>query len=33
MDSELDGFKQFVRKYPGLKHDVRNGKSNVAINL
>ncbi|WP_235070073.1 YlbD family protein [Turicibacter sp. TJ11] len=27
MDSELDGFKQFVRKYPGLKHDVRNGKA------
>ena len=27
MDSQLDEFKQFVRKYPGLKYDVRNGKA------
>lgn len=26
MDSQLDEFKSFVRKYPGLKNDVRNGK-------
>ncbi|MDE5978211.1 MAG: YlbD family protein [Turicibacter sp.] len=27
MDNQLDEFKQFVRKYPGLKYDVRNGKA------
>jgi len=27
VDSQLDEFKQFVRKYPGLKYDVRNGKA------
>ena len=27
MDSQLDEFKSFVRKYPGLKNDVRSGKS------
>ena len=26
LDSQLDEFKSFVRKYPGLKNDVRNGK-------
>lgn len=25
MDSQLDEFKKFVRKYPGLKYDVRSG--------
>ena len=27
MDSQLDEFKKFVRKYPGLKYDVRSGKA------
>ena len=27
MDSQLDEFKSFVRKYPGLKNDVRSGKA------
>lgn len=26
VDSQLDEFKNFVRKYPGLKYEVRNGK-------
>jgi hypothetical protein len=27
VDSQLDEFKSFVRKYPGLKNDVRSGKA------
>lgn len=27
MDSQLDEFKSFVRKYPGLRNDVRSGKA------
>ncbi len=27
MDSQLDEFKNFVRKYPGLRYDVRSGKA------
>ena len=27
MDNQLDEFKSFVRKYPGLKNDVRSGKA------
>ena len=27
MDSQLDEFTSFVRKYPGLKNDVRSGKA------
>ncbi len=27
MDNQLDEFKQFARKYPGLKYEVRSGKT------